>query len=614
MKKTIKCHLKDIYRYRERALLTRFINFITFPFKIILKGYRLYLKTAHAIAQKISLPRPFNIFFPKPRKVRRYAKNGENLESFFIRLNQLGIRYSLLRWFEELPNWPTGEDIDLVVKDEDFKKLSSEFQHFPKTQAFDLYSVTAKSSWDNLPYYPPHIAHKIIENRVPYKKTYFIPSKEHHFLSFLYHVVYHKGENSGLPFSNNEGVANKKPEHDYHKILEDWEAPSDFSKSDITFLYLHKYLEQKGWSPGLDTLRKRAEHRKWVQKLLPIQPKNNGELVVFFIRERTILRDRNILETFFKRRYFLFSEIERICLNEEERERAKAFVRGGEWGKGPFPASGGPPVEMWVLFDYNPSKPSESILSKQPYLSNTNIYIKETLRNEINRNTYWWNHYNPIHSSDDELEALQYIQTTVSKEKYEQIRQKTKDIRTCYYSANSKPLSTHQSRAKVEIVNFNGTKAVQKTFKVGMEKYLQREIFAHTQLSKDCKYIPDALAVGENFLILPFIEEFSKKEKRQESLLEKRSQIIEFMKFMYDKGYCVVDFHPQNVLVTESQIYVVDFEFLYQYEEKPKRFVDHYDIKGLPKSFSGDLPRGHRGKGRNIKNTWQNIIGDLKKQ
>jgi hypothetical protein len=56
-------------------------------------------------------------------KTRRYLRPGVTLEALFDELNRRGVRYAVLRWFETLPSVGPGEDVDILVADEDLPHL-----------------------------------------------------------------------------------------------------------------------------------------------------------------------------------------------------------------------------------------------------------------------------------------------------------------------------------------------------------------------------------------------------------------------------------------------------------------------------------------------------------
>jgi hypothetical protein len=369
-------------------------------------------------------------------------------------------------------------------------------------------------------------------------------------------------------------------------------------------LFLTKY----GWAPGLDSLRKRAEKREFLKLLLPKGlDLEGGEVIVFVVRENT-LNDRKILEGFFSRRYFLFQIVEKIVLTDEESKRASLLIRGGEWGKGPFPKSGGPPKELWVAFDYHPSIRAD--VGAHPFARNQNARVKEALREEINRNTVWWQRYNPMHSSDDELEAWDYLDAVLPKAQVDSLRDKIERTRTRYSTKNRvEYMIGLRSRAKVELIEENGKRLVKKTFKDGFERFFERERFAHTELCKAHSIIEPALVVGDLSLVFPFVEEIVQgHEARLEHLKKHKNEILKLVKGLYDRGLFLVDFHPLNIRISKDGLRVFDFEFLQKYDQKPGRFEECYEFAGIPNDFKGDFPRGHKGKGRNLKDTWSGVI------
>ncbi|WP_230850566.1 hypothetical protein, partial [Vibrio harveyi] len=62
--------------------------------------------------------------------VRVYLKPQYTVETFFSELNDRGVKYSVLRWFEELPLVKDGEDIDMLVLDKDFDLCMTYFTPF----------------------------------------------------------------------------------------------------------------------------------------------------------------------------------------------------------------------------------------------------------------------------------------------------------------------------------------------------------------------------------------------------------------------------------------------------------------------------------------------------
>ncbi len=152
-------------------------------------------------------------------RVRRYLHPNLTIELFFEKLKKRDIRYVVLRWFEHLPEVKNGEDIDLLVHDEDIAAMRDLFSIDPRQQPFDVYSVSGLpgSNYRDTPYYSPHLAEKVLESRTWLNNLYAVPDKHYHFLSLAYHALFHKGKHAGIP--NRQFQDFVVPEHDYVQHL-----------------------------------------------------------------------------------------------------------------------------------------------------------------------------------------------------------------------------------------------------------------------------------------------------------------------------------------------------------------------------------------------------------
>jgi hypothetical protein len=84
-------------------------------------------------------------------------------------------------------------------------------------------------------------------------------------------------------------------------------------------------------------------------------------------------------------------------------------VRGGNWGRGPWPISGGPPVAAIVVFDTSPITPTRKQRRRFPFLANARLLCKEQIRDAFNEGLPPEQHCNVIHSSDNGREAMDYL-------------------------------------------------------------------------------------------------------------------------------------------------------------------------------------------------------------
>ena len=62
---------------------------------------------------------------------------------------------------------------------------------------------------------------------------------------------------------------------------------------------------------------------------------------------------------------------------------------------------------------------------------------------------------------------------------------------------------------------------------------------------------------------------------------------MEAIRQVYDAGYALIDCHPGNLVIDgKNGVMLIDFEFLYKYEQKPAAFEDGYDMAGCPDGFT----------------------------
>jgi hypothetical protein len=143
----------------------------------------------------------FRVRRPRPQfGARRFIPHSLGVEGFLRRLQSTNVRHAVLRWFETLPELEKGEDVDLLVDDADLERVRALLETGPGLQPLDLYSVTGLpgSDYGKMTYYPPYLAEELLERAVDLRGLCKVPSPREHFLSLAYHVLYHKGLDSGL--------------------------------------------------------------------------------------------------------------------------------------------------------------------------------------------------------------------------------------------------------------------------------------------------------------------------------------------------------------------------------------------------------------------------------
>src|SRR5690554_1025291 len=161
-------------------------------------------------------------YYIKPVKSPRvYIRKGIGRMRFLEILNKRKVEYVLLRWWENLPEIPEGEDLDILVRDEhrDLMKDLVTFRDNGTGHKCDIYTLTGSNfgSHRGLPYFQFNLAKTLLQTRILYRGAY-VPSPQSYFASLAYHAVFHKGLGSGL---SGFGSKSADAEHEYPSILAD---------------------------------------------------------------------------------------------------------------------------------------------------------------------------------------------------------------------------------------------------------------------------------------------------------------------------------------------------------------------------------------------------------
>ncbi|HUT95066.1 MAG TPA: hypothetical protein VMY37_36765 [Thermoguttaceae bacterium] len=550
---------------------------------------------------------------PKRRKsARYYVPHALGIRGFLERLSEERIRHVVLRWFESLPDLPPGEDLDLLVDDDDLEPIRAIFDEGPGVQPCDVYTVTGLpgSDYRKMPYFPPRVSEAILAGARPHQGICRVPSAEHHFLSLAYHAVYHKGQRSGLASTEGKTGPNLRPEHDYASVLGALARKLGMDVR-ITREDLDEHLEAKGWRPPRDMLARLGPRDRWIRRLVrqtACGPEDRG-LGVFILRAEGLNRG-GLASLVAMLEHYGFEIVTTKILTPRESSFAASSVRGGNWGRGPFRASGGPPAAAVVTYDTEPLPMSFGRKRRFPEMTNARLLAKRNIRDAFNRDHPDREPCNVLHSSDNGHEALDYIQILMP-ELLGEIQTKTRQIRQAYHTGQPvfKTLTRLGRRAKVELVEHDGHLAVVKTFKPYQARYCRREADAMRRLSRTIPEIPPVLASDRYRVVYPYYDDVLQYRRNSGKLfpLGVAKQAIGVLREVYEAGFALIDAHVENVLIDRAEgLKLIDFEFCYRYPRKPASFEECYDVAGCPADFDGDLPHGGA---MSYATGWQPFVG-----
>ena len=361
----------------------------------------------------------------------------KDIHDFFEKLETHNISYVVLRWFDEVPltkmdekNFSEKNDIDLLVDTKDINKLASiASKHYGKIKC-DIYNVKGGRglSYNKFPYYPPVLASKILGNRELYNDVFYVPCPQHHFKSLAYHLVYHKGLDSGIP-TGAEIQTKPNPKRNYGKHLQQLgdKLALDIPKP-YTLLNLHNYLVQNKWDMTYDLIERWPNKTLWHEYLLKchiedLKPwaEKLPHLLIFFIRQDMV--DSGRVESICDMVEEKFEILMKQQLNQRQVEDIGFKVRGGNWTSNKdnkvIPAS----VAI-ICYDHNPVEMSAKDTKYNelyPKVRNKNIFHKHEIRRRLaSDKTFNKILSSGVHSCDNHLEA-QHMLSAIFPEMYEQI-------------------------------------------------------------------------------------------------------------------------------------------------------------------------------------------------
>lgn len=379
----------------------------------------------------------------KWQRRRRRRKNinlrAGNLKGLFKSFDEHNIRYVVLRWFDEVPLTPQEEDnfnldndIDILIDTEDIRLLADIASRHPGNIRCDLYSLTGRRgmSFAKIPYYPPALASIILSTSQRYHEAFCVPEPLAHFSSLVFHLVYHKGINSGIP-SGCHLQSCPNPKRPYGRFIMQLARSLNVKiETPFTLLSLHQYLKQCDWEMPYDLLERWLEqtelHKVILQRetdiLRPWAEKLPG-LAVFFIRQDLI--EYNKTDEVSRMLEEKFVILKTVSLTQQQTDTVIRKVRGGNWV-----AHNGtwviPPKVAVICYDHNPVPVRQTDLEKiriYPKVENENIFHKHEIRKRLAEADNTPSQVFGIHGSDNACEA-QHMLRAIYAENTSEVNQK----------------------------------------------------------------------------------------------------------------------------------------------------------------------------------------------
>jgi len=335
-------------------------------------------------------------------------------------LDLAGHKYVVLRepeiYRDNFPAPGSKQDVDLLVDDGAMQAIEEKYGKGYKWKGVkcDIYSRSGlgKGAYNGHPYFPLTLSDRILENRIQFENLFYVPAPADHFVSLLYHIAYQKAEGSKVGFDDPALIKSTK----YFGALK---ALSEKLKVTIplTLCDMHFYLKKIDFEIPLNWLRSDImkafeSHRKsffqaWLMDQLP------GEFNFFVIRKtaRKHGREDELVSTFSKH-YELMKVVKLSFLDQRIKARK---MRGNKW------RNGGPPVLAVLLFDPEPGVTTADERKIHPFVFNNRQFFKRGYREHFLISTSARRKENPLHSTDNEAEAIGHLPLFFDADEIEKI-------------------------------------------------------------------------------------------------------------------------------------------------------------------------------------------------
>ena len=335
-------------------------------------------------------------------------------------LEQNGVEHVILRYGPGVLDTRV-KDVDLLVDDQAIAALKAAFGKRRSGTKIDCYGIEGLhgSDYHGFPHLPEPLGRQILARRRLLEGVW-VPHPLDELNGLLYHMAYHKSLQSGVHVSD-PARSSSTPGTERLAVLQK-ECGVTVTP---TLEGFHRHLESCGLAVSETRLGAYIEHdfRHGRKSLFHagLQDRHPGELNLFVIRGIAVRHGKSeaLIERL-RERYRIVSIKSIDWLTRLTRARR---MRGGKWRRG------GRPHIAVVVFDPEPVPATSDERKIHPFVFNRNQFIKVALRDWFCRETTARAKDNPIHSTDNEAEALGHLPLFFSPGERDEIRRSLSTLR-----------------------------------------------------------------------------------------------------------------------------------------------------------------------------------------
>ncbi len=369
----------------------------------------------------------------RAHKRKRSHFSVSRLVDFFKALNDSGVSYVVLRWFDEVPMSEEAEramiqshgDLDLLVEAQDLLSLCRVAAAHSGDVKVDLYSNRLVLGTDvkRFTYYPPVLCKEILEHTIIAPQGFKRPDDLHYLYSLTYHLTYQKGLVTGMPsgFADLPSLPKEGFKHDAESTLRQLaEQTKTLLPEELTLLNLHLWLKEKGWNMPFDLLLRWPHRHELLDKLYRYEADNlrqalgdKKDLCVFLLREDAI--QANATEMILNEISKEYNVLDVVELTGERQDRVTRRTRGGNWTKHKAYRLFLPLTAIICQAKTSRGQLDDMAVADEKQMElNPNLVFKHSLRKKLEDKFPEGSNF--LHASDNDIESMEYIQAIYGNE------------------------------------------------------------------------------------------------------------------------------------------------------------------------------------------------------
>ncbi|MGE3769637.1 MAG: hypothetical protein AB7G06_01660 [Bdellovibrionales bacterium] len=312
-----------------------------------------------------------------------------------------------LRWIESIEDGSHTGDIDILAGSGDLQTIQQRFRTHAGTQAIDLYSSDASGGcvFKDVAYFPPFMARQMLATAVTRPSGIKVANDEWRFVSFCYHLLFHKSEQLAIGAEELTEKSFSRP--DYVRELQRLAAaagqPAPRSITDIENL-----LKARNVFPEIDTIGFLSTGNRFLQHRYY---NKSGDympgLTVFLARDFGLEGD---ITTDIRRQIESagFSILHERPVDPNTQHAVVHAIRGGNWSDSVAPGGIALPLHAYVAYDAQPLAIKGGDAKRYPRLDNARTLLKKSVREGYAAQA-GVRKVNILHASDNTAEAVGYV-------------------------------------------------------------------------------------------------------------------------------------------------------------------------------------------------------------